>query len=343
MRRTDKQAPDALAWSLLDRSPTVHLAGSLEDGTPVLRCLNHVVMDGALWFHGARVGEKLGLVGRPVVASVVEDLGRIPSYAQHTEKACPATTWYRSAQVRGVLAPEPDPEVRARALQALMVKLQPEGGHRPIRAGDPLYVRALSTLAVLRLRGEVSGKVALSQSKPASVRGRIVEALWRRGQPGDVDLIEAVVEDGRLQVPLLSGPESTRVRVARLDRDAAEVVRLVRQAWWSAERSDADILAAWRGADAWVGLEGPDGRLRATARAVSDGVRYAWVGDVVVDAPWRGRGLGRFLAERLLEHPSVRHVRRVSLDASDTHAFWGRLGFARAGGGASEPLERRRG
>jgi nitroimidazol reductase NimA-like FMN-containing flavoprotein (pyridoxamine 5'-phosphate oxidase superfamily)/GNAT superfamily N-acetyltransferase len=328
MRRPEKTTPLADTWALLERVPFVHLAGSTADGTPVLRALNHVVHEGALWFHGAPKGEKLGLAGRPVVASAVEDLGRIPSYAEHAERACPATTWYRSAQVHGVLEAVEDPVARAGALKAMMERLQPEGGYVPITADAPMYRGAVRGLTVLRLSGRVVGKHSIGHTKPLAARVRTAEALWARGAPGDVELIEAM-RDACVEptpLPFLNGPPGSRLRCALAKVHVPACTGLLRDAYWSRDRSDDEIAASQLQASAWVGAEDTGGALIGTARAVSDGVRYAWIGDVCVREDWRRRGLGRAIVRTLLDHPAVRRCRRVVLATQDP-AFYQPLGF----------------
>ena len=53
-------------------------------------------------------------------------------YFSDGERACPATTLYRSAQAHGTLEEVTSRADKARVLQALMEKYQPEGKHVPI-------------------------------------------------------------------------------------------------------------------------------------------------------------------------------------------------------------------
>jgi ribosomal protein S18 acetylase RimI-like enzyme len=108
---------------------------------------------------------------------------------------------------------------------------------------------------------------------------------------------------------------------------AKDAAALLRDAYWNLDVPDEIIVRAQLGSSAWVGaLE--DGRLVATARALSDGVKLALVFDVMVAPDWRGRGLGEALMRRLLEHPAVRGARRVWLGTRDAQRFYARLGFA---------------
>lgn len=75
-----------------------------------------------------------------------------------------------------------------------------------------------------------------------------------------------------------------------------------------------------------VALDG-EGNVVATARALSDGARAAWVGDVCVAAGWRGRGLGKAVTRALLAHPLVRDADRVRLNTRDAQGLYLQLGF----------------
>src|SRR5688572_24815122 len=49
------------------------------------------------------------------------------------------------------------------------------------------------------------------------------------------------------------------------------------------------------------------------ARVVTDAATFAYLGDVFVLSPYRGRGLGRRLLEAVMAHPDVQGVRRFML------------------------------
>jgi ribosomal protein S18 acetylase RimI-like enzyme len=106
-------------------------------------------------------------------------------------------------------------------------------------------------------------------------------------------------------------------------------VALLRETYWNREVSDADLGTAQRSSSAWlVGLAG--GRVVATARAISDAAKLAYVMDVAVDVQFRGGGLGRRLMELLLDHPAVRGCHRVELHTRDAMPLYEKFGFERA-------------
>ena len=85
-----------------------------------------------------------------------------------------------------------------------------------------------------------------------------------------------------------------------------------------------------------MGARDAEGRLVATARATGDAAKRCWIYDVMVAPAWRGRGVGDAVVRLLLDHPAVRHARRIYLGTRDAQAFYGRLGF-----GDREELETR--
>jgi GNAT superfamily N-acetyltransferase/nitroimidazol reductase NimA-like FMN-containing flavoprotein (pyridoxamine 5'-phosphate oxidase superfamily) len=321
--------PRERARSLLAEADTAHFALLADDGAPILRCLHVVLDDDALCFHAGPVGGKLQGLGRPAVASVERVLAVVPSYAFDPERACPATTWYQSAQARGVLESVEDPVRKARVLQALMRRLQPEGGHVDIAAEHPLYRKAIDGLAVLALPlTELDGRAKIGQNRSDEQVARALNLLWRRGQAGVDRTIETIL-DARPELPLpefLRGPGVRLVCRVR-DDEAEQALALVEHEYWNTTTPRETIRRAHLGSGVWVGARDADGELIATARASTDTAKHAWIYDVGVDAQWRGRGVGRAMLELLLDHPSMREVMAVHLQTRDAERFYAPLGF----------------
>ncbi len=64
------------------------------------------------------------------------------------------------------------------------------------------------------------------------------------------------------------------------------------------------------------------------ARALTDTTRFGYVLDVFVAEAFRGRGIGRTMVQRLVEHPDVVLVKRWLLATRDAHEVYRPLGFA---------------
>lgn len=330
MRRSEFAWSRAEALRFLADQPVVHLASSLDDGEPVFRSVHGVIVDDWLCFHSSPKGEKTGLLGRPAVLAAEETVAVVPSTFFDPERACPATTYYRSVQVHGTLVAIDEPARKARALQALMEKLQPQGGHVPIDEAHPYYrapVRGLLIAGVPLDR--VDGKAKLAQNRGPDERAALLTSLWRRGDPGDtraIELIRGANPDTPVP-PFLSGPAGATMHGWLDDGAAPEAAALLDGQYWNDLFSPDELARAQRGSEAWVGARDADGSLIATARSLSDGAKNAWIYDVCVRADWRGRGLGKAVVALLLDHPRLRGARRVALGTRDAQGLYASLGF----------------
>ena len=167
------------------------------DGWPAVVPLNFVFTDGRIYFHGAGEGEKMAAIAREprVTFTVAEGFAIVPSYFRDPRLACPATQYYKCVMIRGRARVVTDTDEKARALQAIMEKLQPEGGHEPITASSALYRKSLKTTAVVAIEVErMTGKFKFGQNLPASKRESVADQLEARGCPVDHRTVEAMRE-----------------------------------------------------------------------------------------------------------------------------------------------------
>jgi nitroimidazol reductase NimA-like FMN-containing flavoprotein (pyridoxamine 5'-phosphate oxidase superfamily)/ribosomal protein S18 acetylase RimI-like enzyme len=331
MRREIFRSDPRRALALLARADVVHLASSTPEGTPVLRALDAAVLEDGVYFHGARAGEKARCLGRPAVVSAVEIVAHVPSWMIHPSHACPASTLYRSVQVHGTIREVTAPAEKARALETLMRRWQPEGRYDPIDPSHPHYAGELRGTLVFAVPLErVDGKDKLCQNRQPEETLAILTGLWERGHPGDAEAIEAI----RAANPSLSDPpflaaEGLRLHAALAEEDLPAVEALLAGEYWWEGEPRALIAPAHRAASAWVGARAPDGALVASARAVSDG-KTAWIYDVVVAPGCRGRGIGKRILALLLDHPAVRRARSAMLRTRDAQGLYAKFGFVDA-------------
>ncbi|MBL9100806.1 MAG: GNAT family N-acetyltransferase [Myxococcales bacterium] len=333
------------ALALLARSPVVRVAGTTAAGEPVLRTVHGVLVDDRLCFHGAPAGEKLDLLGRPAVVSADEIVAELPSYFFDPERACPATTYYRSVQVHGAPHEVTDRALKARALQALMEKYQPEGGHVAITADDPRYARAVDGILIVGVAlDRLDGKFKLGQNRRPDELAHVLTCLWRRGHAGDPAAIEAVrhANPAVPDPPFLRAPAGARLCCAMDPADADAAAALLADTYWNVDVPPERIARAHRGAGAWVGAHDERGELVASARAVGDGAKWVDLRDVIVAPAWRGRGLGEALVRLALDHPRVRDAHAVHLHTRDATAFYERFGFGPAPANTNVAMRRLR-
>jgi nitroimidazol reductase NimA-like FMN-containing flavoprotein (pyridoxamine 5'-phosphate oxidase superfamily) len=174
------------------------------DGWPKAVPLNYVYHNQTIYFHGSKHGEKMaGLAADPRVEFVAYQAHAfIPSYFSDPYLACPATVYFRSVRIRGIVAQVEEADEKAIALAALLKNMQPEGGHAPIDASDERYVGSLRGVAVLRLDpSEMTGKFKFGQNLSDKRREVVVQGLCERGLPNDADTIKRI-RDSALKCPM---------------------------------------------------------------------------------------------------------------------------------------------
>ena len=131
-------------------------------------------------FDEVALGAEIGEVG------LITTDGTPPRYA------CPATHFYKSVEIRGRCDLVDDLAEKAEALQALMEKYQPEGGHDPIRASDPVYAKALAGVAVFRVSGAWTAKVKFGQNETAQKRRIMIDKLRERAELRDLETADEI-------------------------------------------------------------------------------------------------------------------------------------------------------
>jgi len=111
---------------------------------------------------------------------------------------------------------------------------------------------------------------------------------------------------------------------SRLDLD--RICAWLATAYWADTRDRATIersLATSRP----YGVYAPDGTQVALARAVTDFAVIAWIGDVIVDPAWRGKGIGTWMMRAVVDDLLARGVSRILLATNDAHEVYRRVGF----------------
>lgn len=74
------------------------------------------------------------------------------------------------------------------------------------------------------------------------------------------------------------------------------------------------------------------GRQVGFGRVITDRATYGYVADVYVLEEFRGRGLGKWLVECIVNHPDLQVCRKLALATRDAQGLYARFGF--------QPLER---
>lgn len=105
-----------------------------------------------------------------------------------------------------------------------------------------------------------------------------------------------------------------------------EVIRLLKQTYWADKRSRAQVEKSMRHSACYgVRLEG-SGALVGFARVITDWATTYYLCDVVIDAAYRGRGLGKALVAHIVSQPEYAGLRGM-LITRDAHALYRKFGF----------------
>ncbi len=123
---------------------------------------------------------------------------------------------------------------------------------------------------------------------------------------------------------ILEGAESMRL---------TDVVRLLRTTYWAGQRPVEKIEASLRHSACYgVWLE-DEQKLVGFARVITDCATTYYLCDVIIDADYRGRGLGTALIAHIESRPEYAGLRGLLL-TRDAHGLYAKFGFETVNGRA---------
>lgn len=102
---------------------------------------------------------------------------------------------------------------------------------------------------------------------------------------------------------------------------------LSEEAYWAKGRPREKHDAAMAASRNYGVYDSDTGRQVAYARVVTDGVFFAWLCDVFVDADLRGRGIGARLIDGVMAELDGLRIRRVLLATADAQGVYRPFGF----------------
>jgi GNAT superfamily N-acetyltransferase len=111
---------------------------------------------------------------------------------------------------------------------------------------------------------------------------------------------------------------------ARLQFD--RICTWLAESYWAASRTRETIEKSFAHSRGY-GVYTADGTQVALTRVTTDWATFAWLGDVVVDAAWRGRGIGKWLVGAVVEELRAHGVPRFVLATRDAHDVYAAVGF----------------
>ena len=192
MRRKQCEITDpAEIERILNSTNIGRLATNGEDGYPYITPVNFVFHEGNIYFHCARVGEKLDNILRdPKVCFEVDiPLAYLGKGLDPEGRACMRHQLYYCVIVRGAARVVPDGPLKLAALNALVTKHEHGSDFEPINSDSPGYA---SCVVIEITPTSVSAKSDLRQNRTAEERLAIARYLKTRIQPSDLDALRAM-------------------------------------------------------------------------------------------------------------------------------------------------------
>lgn len=179
--------------SLLGRCTVGRMATIGRDGYPYITPLNYVYIDGTVYFHCGRVGEKLdNIKGDPRVCFEVD----IPlayldlDYYGAVPEACQVHQFYHCVIIRGRAEIVSDIDEKLLALNGLVA-----GHETPGRKFIPITAdtSAVSLCEVVAIRVEtISAKSDLAQNKDSETKEKLSNYLHKRDFAGDAEVARLI-------------------------------------------------------------------------------------------------------------------------------------------------------
>ncbi len=200
MRRADFEVKDEAVFETLMNECDYGTLALCDDEGVFAVPVNFVWFEGAICFHGAKEGRKAVAMqdGQKVAFSVVKPYSMVPSYFSNTRMACPATQFYVSVHIEGIVETIKDDNEKCKLLEALMHKFQPEGGYEPIDVTNAMYTKMLHQTALWRIAPtNISMKAKMGQNMTEERKNSVIKSLSERGGELDIATMEAIQKNGQ--------------------------------------------------------------------------------------------------------------------------------------------------
>ena len=107
--------------------------------------------------------------------------------------------------------------------------------------------------------------------------------------------------------------------------DIDKVCEFLKRSYWANNRKRDTILKSISNSICFSLFDGNE--QIGFARVITDGATFAYLCDVFIDEGYRGKQLGAWLIQSIVEHPDIAHVRRFCLVTKDAHDFYKPFGF----------------
>ncbi len=107
-----------------------------------------------------------------------------------------------------------------------------------------------------------------------------------------------------------------------------QLLQLCNKQWWAIDRTRENLDTLLENSLYFALIDASNQKVVGFIRAITDYVWFAGIHDVMVDAEYQGKGLGRLLVEKMLAHPKLSTISLIELEClKDKVGFYERFGF----------------
>lgn len=317
IRRKDRAVADEKWIGAMLRQAPMAFVATVADGQPFINSNLFVYIPDrhVIYFHTARKGRTRHNVEQDArVCLTVAEMGRLLP----AEVALEFSVEYSSVVVFGKASVISDEAEATEALQRLLDKYFPH-----LEAGEdyrPPVPEELKRTSVFRLEiEEWSAKRKAVEDFPGAAHYRPGPSQEDSPEPGtrQPESWEA-----------RRGPYTISTDRSRIDVEAIHDF-LSRHSYWAQGRAYETVERSLRNSLCFGVYEGE--KQIGFGRAITDFATYAYVADVFILPDYRGRGLGKWLMEVIMDHPGLQGLRKWALHTRDAQELYKRYGFVETG------------
>lgn len=121
--------------------------------------------------------------------------------------------------------------------------------------------------------------------------------------------------------------ENIIIKDGMTSMDFVKVSQMLSNAFWCLGIKIDEVIKSAENSALIVGAFSDETNQIGYARVVSDKNRFAYILDVYVDEPFRGKGVGQKMMNYILNHPDLKDVYHWLLITKDAHEVYSKVGF----------------
>lgn len=116
------------------------------------------------------------------------------------------------------------------------------------------------------------------------------------------------------------------IKSGKEEMQIEDIKKLLEQTYWANKRDDGTIKKTIVNSLCYGAFLKEDGKQIGFARVITDYATTYYICDVIVDAQYRGMGIGRAMLDAIHDNKEVSSLRGILL-TRDAHDFYRKYGF----------------